>query len=284
MKEFPTLYNSYTIFLQKKFTLLLVKQHSQERETFMNTKAFALLSFLIPAIVFSAFYPEDPEKFQIKIEKQVKHHVKRKPDIYFLGDDHKIDQSKVYSALINEIKKQDNQVDCLFVELPKKYMQEAIDNFWFRNDYSFIEEASNLVHLIYETESSIVKDTQRKNVLSLAKKLNLRTFAIDKLPSPTSIATLMDMLKEANKNQDHRQYNFALEYETYNYGVKRNRIMAERMHKLFSSKDCKKAIAINGYYHLSGLKKLEQLNVMYIPLQLLANDKYDISFRILMSK
>lgn len=251
----------------------------------MILKALISTTVLLPSFVLAGFYPEDPERFQSKIQKHVAHHVKKNPQVYYFGDDHADDQSKVYKALMKELVKQDPELDCLFIEAPKRFMQEAIDNYWIRNDYSYIEDAVNFVHEVYETESSPVKDTQRKAYMTMAKELGLRTFAIDKLPYPTTVKTLVEMFEEAVAEQDTKKYQFALEYESYNYGVKRNRIMAQRMNEIFNKHGyCKKAISINGFNHLRGKKKLAQLNVWYIPLQLLASDKYDIKFRIVQTK
>ena len=250
----------------------------------MNTIKAIISCLLFPLLGQAAFYPKDPIKFQKKIEKQVTHHLKYNPQIYYFGDIHSEDQSRVYTALIKEIKKQDPTLDCLFVEMPKRFTQEAIDDYYFRDDYNSITEAVHFVHRVYETTPTEIEMNQRKNVITLAKELKLRTIAVDKLPSPTTIHTLMDMLKEANRNEDHRQYHFALEFETYHYGVKRNRIMAQRMSHAFEQRTCKKAIAINGEFHLRGKRKLHQLNVWYTPLQLLASDKYDLSFRKVMTR
>lgn len=250
-----------------------------------RTKTFVTLSlFFLSTLTFGGFYPDDPEKFNQKIEKQIAFHVKFAPDVYYLGDDHKIDQTREYEALLAELKKQDPEVNCLLLEASRRHIQPVIEEYVYFRDFSVIEEKMREVASWYGVEVSPVKLKEKKVLIDTALKLRMRIFAIDKLPTPSTIETLVDMYKEANDLQDIQKLRFAMNFEKYHYGVKRNRIMAQRMNELLKKdQSCKRVVSVNGFEHLQGKEFLKSFSVWYEPMQLLANDKYDISFRIIQS-
>ena len=199
------------------------------------------------------------------------------PQIYFLRDDHKQDQTRIISELTKELKKQDSQIDCLFLEQPKE-LQPYIDEYLITNDFTPYQSHSAQI-----TERNFAKENplglnETAGLLKVSKSLKIKVYAMDTLPSLGDVLILKDLRKEKDK------YPLLLrDYIYYYYGHKRNISMANFIVNKLSNKSCQKAIALNGYSHLNKKIFIETFGIESRTIPQILREDFEIKSRILMS-
>ena len=238
---------------------------------------FASIYLFFTQVCLAGIYPSDPIKRAKKIKKQVKFHVKRSPQVYFLKDDHKQDQTSILSELTIELKKQDPKIDCLFLEQPTE-LQSRIEEYLITDDFSPYQNHSAQI-----SERNFAKVNQLglneiAELLKTSKEIGIKTYAMDTLPSLGDVLVLKDLMKEKEKYPLlHRDYIY------YHYGHKRNISMANFIADELSNKSCQKAIALNGYSHLTKKMFIESFGIESRTMPQILREDFEIKSRILMS-
>lgn len=244
----------------------------------MKAKSVSLI-FLLMTLKSYAFYSSDPVKYQEQIKDHVTRIVeKRSPDIYFLGDDHQVDHTKLYTDLITEILNLDKKVNCFFLELPTNHTQSAVEKYMMTGDFSFIEKASAFVHSIYGSKENPIALKEKKKLMDIARDNNIKVYAIDKLPSRTTQLVVSDMANDFRRNPTEEKYKAYREFFVYHYGVVRNEFMASNMAFLFDQGACSGAVSLIGHSHLKNQGRIELYNKVALGLQLILDREYDLKF------
>lgn len=228
-------------------------------------------------VCLSGIYPSDPIKRAKKVEKHVKFHVKRSPQIYFLKDDHKLDQTTILSELTKELIKQDPEIDCFFLEQPTE-LQPRIEEFFLTEDFTPYQSHSAQISKRNFAKVNPFGLNEITEILKVSKKLNIRVYAMDTLPSLGDVLVLKDLMKDKEK------YPLLLrDYIYYHYGHKRNISMANFIADELSNKSCQKAIALNGYSHLTKKMFIESFGIQSRTMPQVLREDFDIKSRILTS-
>lgn len=246
-----------------------------------------IISFVVLSSFFAygGFYPENTEDYQKKISDHIKRKSSNSPNVYFLRDNHSKDQTQIFLDLTKEIQKNNDNLDCILLELPGNYFQSAIDHYLSTGLFDELRQANVDIFNKYKVVPPESGISEKKALFQFARDHSLKVFAIDQLPE-LSVYTQVRSIQEVLKIDDKDEYRDELrQFITYHFGHKRNHYMSHKISELMETQECQLAVSVNGYSHFKNKGRLSKFeDTLVQPMQLILNKEYDIPTSILITE
>ncbi len=206
-------------------------------------KCFLSLIFLM-----STFWATQAGAQDKNLTELTKVLLKDHPDILYIMDTNHNDNTllSLYIDILTEVKRQDKEYNCVFVEADKKIFQPAISTY-MSGKKSWKGSVGRAQKKWQKITGRPYKQAPEEFLKPLRTLKGIKVFAVDWADDTDVSETMKDLFKEgfSNKNMDALRMAFSLGVDTRNY------VMGANIAKLMNGKQCKKGVMFLGGLHVA---------------------------------